>query len=91
MPLVSDRSRLTFGFPPKNGWLRLYNWAWTNAGESMVQIHASSVVELEQLLRDHQGNLGELFGVTRQVAGEEPVAWPESAGAAALADADADR
>ena len=26
--------------------------------------------ELEQLLKEHQGNLGELFGVTRQVAGD---------------------
>ena len=28
------------------------------------------VVELQKLLTEHQGNLGELFGVTRQVAGD---------------------
>jgi biopolymer transport protein ExbB len=28
------------------------------------------IAELTELLRDHEGNLGELFGVTRQVAGD---------------------
>ena len=34
--------------------------------------------ELEQLLKEHQGNLGELFGVTRQVAGDAASALQQS-------------
>ena len=44
--------------------------ATTNALSAKFDYNEKRVVELEKLLQEHQGNLGELFGVTRQVAGD---------------------
>ncbi len=44
--------------------------ATTNALSAKFDYNEKRVVELQQLLEEHQGNLGELFGVTRQVASD---------------------
>ena len=44
--------------------------ATTTALSARFDANEKRVVELQKLLTEHQGNLGELFGVTRQVAGD---------------------
>ncbi len=44
--------------------------ATTSSLSARFDANEKRVVELEKLLTEHQGNLGELFGVTRQVAGD---------------------
>ncbi len=44
--------------------------ATTAALSARFDANEKRVVELQKLLTEHQGNLGELFGVTRQVAGD---------------------
>jgi biopolymer transport protein ExbB len=44
--------------------------AATAALSARFDANEKRVVELQKLLTEHQGNLGELFGVTRQVAGD---------------------
>ena len=44
--------------------------ATTSALSAHFDANEKRVVELQKLLVEHQGNLGELFGVTRQVAGD---------------------
>ncbi len=41
-----------------------------NALNSSYDANVLRIAELTQLLRQHEGNLGELFGVTRQIAGD---------------------
>jgi biopolymer transport protein ExbB len=38
--------------------------------DTQWEANAQAILESEERLREHQGNLGELFGVTRQVAGD---------------------
>ncbi len=44
--------------------------ATTSALSARFDANEKRAVELQKLLTEHQGNLGELFGVTRQVAGD---------------------
>ena len=44
--------------------------ARSNALSSEFDYNEKHIQELTTLLRQHEGNLGELFGVTRQVAGD---------------------
>jgi biopolymer transport protein ExbB len=44
--------------------------ATTSSLSARFDANEKRVVELQKLLVEHQGNLGELFGVTRQVAGD---------------------
>jgi biopolymer transport protein ExbB len=52
--------------------------ARSNALSSEFDYNEKHIVELNTLLKQHEGNLGELFGVTRQVAGDSAAVLQES-------------
>jgi biopolymer transport protein ExbB len=67
--------------------------ARSNALSSAFDANLTRIAELEVLLEEHQGNLGELFGVTRQIAGDAASELRQSQLATRFASgaADADR
>ncbi len=52
--------------------------AHSNSLSQRFDLNQVRADELEELLKQHQGNLGELFGVTRQVAGDAASALQQS-------------
>ncbi|MFA5630804.1 MAG: MotA/TolQ/ExbB proton channel family protein [Porticoccaceae bacterium] len=52
--------------------------ARSNALDAQWQQNDARIKEMQELLHQHQGNLGELFGVTRQVAGDASSVFTQS-------------